>query len=78
MNTIGRFIQEKIEAVERFTDEEQIRKIVKEVRANFSAQCKYFYAGGFDSPGYDIDCYVIAYIDTDGTLGGEDIQIETY
>lgn len=42
---------------------------VNEVRRTFGIPCKYEHCGGYDSPGYDIDCYAIAYVTKAGSLG---------
>lgn len=49
--------------------EEDVISVCQEVREVFGAQCVYGYAGGFDSPGYDIYCYAIAFVGKDGNLG---------
>ena len=58
--------------------EEAVRQAVEAVRENFKITCNYAYCGGFDSTGYDIDCYAIAFITDDGTLGIYYYQYETY
>lgn len=70
------FLREKIDA-EDIEAEEQIQEIVESVKEQFQVQCKYFNAGGFDSPGYDVTCYVIAFIDENGILQGRSIEIES-
>ncbi|MNC33178.1 hypothetical protein D3C81_1472590 [compost metagenome] len=51
---------------------------VNVVREKLGITCNYAYCGGFDSTGYDIDCYAIAFITTGGELGIYDYQIESY
>lgn len=51
---------------------------VNKVREQLGITCNYTYCGGFDSTGYDIDCYAIAFITTGGDLGIYDYQIESY
>lgn len=74
-------IAEAIEKVENDSDlggGEIVAYAVDAVKATFGIQCDYAYCGGFDSPGYDIDCYAIAFVTTDGELGLYDYQYETY
>lgn len=75
MLSITDFINKKI-AVTDIEQEEDIMQIVQSVHNNFDTDCKYFYAGGFDSPGYDIDCYVIAYLE-EGIIKGVAVQVES-
>ncbi|WP_068616520.1 hypothetical protein [Paenibacillus tuaregi] len=51
---------------------------VNAVRERFGITCNYAYCGGFDSAGYDIDCYAIAFVTSNGELGIYDYQIESY
>lgn len=53
-------------------------KIAEEIKAKFNTQCLYANCGGFDSPGYDIDCFAIAFINEDGVLELVDYSIESY
>lgn len=74
-------ISEEIAITERDPDkgaDEIVRHAVDAVREAFKITCNYAYCGGFDSPGYDIDCYAIAFVTGDGTLGIYDYQYETY
>lgn len=52
--------------------------VCDEVKEKFNVQCQVCSCGGFDSPGYDIDCYAIAWISEDGNLGMMDYQEERY
>lgn len=74
---IGDFIMEKIDALGEIDSSEQIQEIVESVQERFEVQCDYFHAGGFDSPGYDVECYVIAYLDGNGKLQGRSVEIES-
>lgn len=56
----------------------ELQEIVDAVKEKFKTECKYFHAGGFDSPGYDIDCYVIAFLDESGKIQGVSVDIESY
>lgn len=78
MNKITEYLEDQLSEFREISEEEEISFIVKRVNNSFKeAQCKYFYAGGFDSPGYDIECYIIAYLE-EGIIKGRDIQIERY
>lgn len=48
---------------------EHLEDIAKGVERTFNTSCVCEYIGGFDSPGYDIDCYAFAYVDEDGNAG---------
>ena len=55
--------------------EEELDKVMK----NIGIKQYYFsYCGGFDSPGYDIDCYCISYIDLERRLQTIPIYFELY
>ena len=55
--------------------EEELNKVMK----NIGIKQYYFtYCGGFDSPGYDIDCYCISYIDLEGRLQTIPVYFELY
>lgn len=75
---IKEFIIEKINKLGEIKEEYQIQEIVESVRNIFKTKCEYFYAGGFDSPGYDIDCYTIAFLDDKGDIQGVSVNIERY
>ena len=62
------YINEAIEYQEENADEVSLSKICEEVKNKFNTKCTHQYIGGFDSPGYDIDCYAIAFIDEDGNV----------
>jgi hypothetical protein len=51
---------------------------VDAVKAALGIKCDYTYCGGFDSPGYRIDCYAIAFVTDEGELGLYDYQYEIY
>lgn len=74
---IGDFLTEKMDAMGDIETEEQIHELAESVKEQFQVQCDYFHAGGFDSPGYDIACYVIAFIDENGKLQGRSVEIES-
>lgn len=75
---IRNYILEKINEVGEFEEYKEIDEIVESVREKFNVQCECYSAGGFESPGYDIDCFIIAFIDENGKLQGIDVQIERY
>ncbi|MNV49964.1 hypothetical protein D3C71_1419410 [compost metagenome] len=58
--------------------EETVVYAVDVVRNFFNIQCDYAYCGGFDSTGYDIYCYAIAFVTEEGELGLYDYQYEVY
>jgi hypothetical protein len=77
MKPINDFINERVEAIdETELESSDLHAIAKEVIETYKTQCKVFHAGSFESPGYDIDGYVIAYIDELGELQGVSIDIE--
>ena len=57
---------------------EYIETIAEDVRTKFNIQCDTLNCGGFDSPGYEINCYAIAWINEDGKLEMQDFQEEAY
>lgn len=77
-DTIKTFILNKLDELKEVRESDQIVDIVTMVKETFNTQCKHFYAGAFDSPGYDMECYVIAFIDEQGELQGIDVMIERY
>lgn len=52
---------------------EEIGKLMKEFHCTYEITS----CGGFDSPGYDIDCYCLSYIDLKGQLQTLPIAIES-
>jgi hypothetical protein len=75
---IGDYINNRINEFGEIEEESQIREVVEGVKKQFNTKCDFFYAGGFDSPGYVIDCYLITYIDKDGEIKGKAVSIECY
>ena len=55
-----------------------LNDIVKEVKEKFGTQCKCVSCGEYDSTGYALKTYAIAFIALDGTLGLIDFQEEFY
>ncbi|WP_145412449.1 hypothetical protein [Paenibacillus xylanexedens] len=85
MNTDKAQVEAKItEALREALDdpdngaEEALKHAVDVVKQAFDIPCTYGYCGGFDSPGYDIDCYAIAYVTKAGELGIYSYEHETY
>lgn len=76
--TIAEYILAQVDALDKIEEEEQISAIAEAVTKKFQVQCDYFHAGGFDSPGYDVECYVIAFLDEQGKLQGQSVEIERY
>ncbi|MFK4473733.1 hypothetical protein ABH897_003464 [Paenibacillus sp. RC73] len=64
------------EANPDFGGEEICRHAVDVVRFYFGVTCAYQHCGGFDSPGYSVGCYAIAYVTETGRLGIYDYQKE--
>lgn len=58
--------------------EEVIGDIAEDTGKTFGVKCDYFYAGDFDSPGYDCYYYVIVFVNENGDLEGVDCQVESY
>ena len=50
---------------EEYTFEEEMEKVFKKLGITQYNFCR---VGGFESPGYDLNCVYIAYIDLDGKL----------
>lgn len=55
--------------------EEELAKLMKEENIE---QWELVNCGGFDSPGYDISCYCLSWIDKDNKLCTQDIQFEIF
>lgn len=65
-------ITEAIEVAQADPDngaEESIMYAVDVIKRTLEIPCTYEYCGGFDSPGYRIMCYAIAYVTKAGELG---------
>ncbi|MEK4360858.1 hypothetical protein NYE48_28015 [Paenibacillus sp. FSL M7-1455] len=74
-------IAEAIEEAEHDPDKgggEIVKYAVETIESNFGIQCDSIYCGGFDSTGYDIACYAIAFVTDEGELGLYDYQYEVY
>ncbi|MDR9852938.1 hypothetical protein RJP21_04905 [Paenibacillus sp. VCA1] len=74
-------IAEAIEEAEHDPDMsggEIVEYAVETVKSTLGVQCDSTYCGGFDSPGYDIHCYAIAFVTNEGELGLYDYQYEIY
>lgn len=78
MNEVKSFILEKRDEFDDFFDTEDVESICEAVRETFGVQCMCSHVGGFDSPGYAVDCYAVSYIGTDGVLGMVDFESENY
>jgi hypothetical protein len=57
------FVNNLIVAYEQKNEEVDLNKICDSVEKEYSTRCTNEYIGGFDSPGYSIDCYAIAFVD---------------
>lgn len=55
--------------------EEEIEKVFKKIGIT---QYNFCYIGGFDSPGYSVNCMCIAYINLEGKLQTIPINYELY
>jgi hypothetical protein len=62
---ISEFIDAEIKKSE--DPSEELHTITRKVKKEFNTDCVLKYIGGFDSPGYDINCYAFAYVE-DGEL----------
>lgn len=74
-------IAEAIEEAEHDPDKsggEIVEYAVETVKSAFGIQCETAYCGGFDSPGYKINCYAIAFVTGKGEPGIYDYQYEIY
>ncbi|WP_103110245.1 hypothetical protein [Brevibacillus reuszeri] len=74
-------ISEAIAAAESGMDKrgyEAVEYAVHVIKKTFGIPCEYVYCGGFDSPGYAVSCYAIAYVTSEGGLGLYDYQYEIY
>lgn len=58
--------------------EDAIVRVCGMVRETFGVKCDYAYTGGFDSPGYDVSCYAIAFIKKNGEIEFHTHQHEIY
>lgn len=77
--SIKDFVINKLdEYKEEEMSEEVIGEVVDEVVKTYGVKCDYFYAGDFDSPGYDCYYYVIVFLNEYGNLEGVDVQVESY
>lgn len=63
------------ETIRAYNLEEEIEKVFKEIGIT---QYNFCSVGGFDSPGYSLDCMCIAYIDLEGRLQTIPINYELY
>ncbi len=79
--TVSGYISSRMEELIEKGEEgysDNLSLVVDEVKEKFNTQCTYSYCGGFDSPGYDVDCYAIAFIDSEGKLDMITYQDERY
>lgn len=80
MNKIDEYIEAELNQLE--AEEEYIPdclgELAEKVAEKFDTSCIYEHVGGFDSTGYDLDCYAFAYIDEDGKLGIFPYEHESY
>jgi hypothetical protein len=72
------YINEIIENHEQNEDELNLHQLCEDVRYKFKTKCTFDYVGGYESPGYDIDCYAIAFIDENGEIGIASYEKESY
>lgn len=56
---------------------EDIYGLIKYIKNKFNCDIKINHCGGFDSPGYDVDCYAWAGI-IDGELYFDSVEQERY
>lgn len=70
---IAEFIDAEIERIEATEDgrvADNLDEIALKVTQEYGHKCAVKYIGGFDSPGYGVDCYALAYV--------EDGKVEIY
>ncbi|MED3832974.1 hypothetical protein [Peribacillus frigoritolerans] len=67
---------ERIEAEEGYPPEE-LSAIAEKVKSEYKTDCVLSHIGGYDSTGYDLDCYAFAYIEN-GTLTIHGYEHESY
>ena len=62
---IGEFIEAEIEKAEQ--SEEYVPDVLKEialkVTQKYGHKCALEYIGGYENPGYEIDCYAFGYVE---------------
>lgn len=75
---IMEYINEIIEDHEQNRGELNLHQLCEDVRNKFNTKCTHEYVGGFESTGYDIDCYAIAFIDKNGEIGIASYEKESY
>ncbi|MET3658481.1 hypothetical protein [Sporosarcina psychrophila] len=66
MTKISDFIDaevERIEALDGNRVADNLDIIAQKVAQKYGHKCAVEYIGGFDSPGYGIDCYALAYVE---------------
>lgn len=67
----------KADAIEEFNSEDELFDMFK-TSEEYEVEYDIFLAGSFDSPGYDADYYVLAYIDENGKIQGSGFAVESY
>lgn len=82
MSEVRQFIQDEIIRIDGDENKDGavylLDEICGNVRDKFKVQCTHSYIGGFDSPGYDLNCYAIAFINEEGTLEIYELNHEMY
>lgn len=75
---ISSFINEENgNIIENMYEYDSIEEVIRHVSKKYNVEIKLRYIGGFDSPGYDVDCYAWASI-IDGDLYFDSLQQERY
>ena len=77
---ISEFIDAEIEEIENEEGghpPEELDAIAEKVASEYKTECVVDYIGGFDSTGYEIDCYAFAYTE-DGKLTIHGYNYECY
>jgi len=74
---IGKAIEEA-ESNPELGGTEVVEFAVAVVKQELDIACTYSYIGGFDSPGYRIDCYAIAYFTESQDIGIYPYNYELY
>lgn len=74
-NRIELYILEKLKGIS-VKSKSELNQIARDVKKKFNTECKCLNADGFVSLGYELECFVIAYLDECGKIQGVPVKIE--
>lgn len=74
--SIEAYVNKELENLGRYFEENELQDIVDSVKDKFDSECDYFLGGGFDSPGYEMQGYVLVFLNEEGTLVGKTVVSE--